>query len=82
VRGEELLTRYRSSADTVKTFCRVCGSPLVSLWDGEPGRYGLALGTLAGDPGARPRCHVFVGSKAPWFEITDALPQFEELPPR
>ncbi|MDX6472014.1 MAG: hypothetical protein QOK22_830, partial [Gaiellaceae bacterium] len=22
--------------------------------------------------------HIFVGSKAPWFEITDDLPQFEE----
>ena len=22
--------------------------------------------------------HIFVGSKAPWFEITDNLPQFEE----
>jgi hypothetical protein len=25
--------------------------------------------------------HIFVGSKAPWFEITDALPQFEAYPP-
>jgi hypothetical protein len=23
---------------------------------------------------------MFVGSKAPWFEITDDLPQFEEYP--
>jgi hypothetical protein len=24
--------------------------------------------------------HIFVGSKAPWFEITDQLPQFDGLP--
>ena len=24
------------------------------------------------------RKHIFVGSKAPWFEITDNLPQFQE----
>ena len=36
----------------------------------------------------RPSRHVFVGSKAPWFEITDSLPQHEsssvtaEGPPR
>jgi len=24
--------------------------------------------------------HVFVGSKASWHDITDGLPQFEELP--
>jgi len=29
----------------------------------------------------RPLCHVYVGSKAPWFEITDALPQYETRPP-
>ncbi len=23
--------------------------------------------------------HIFVGSKAPWFEITDALPQHAEF---
>jgi hypothetical protein len=25
--------------------------------------------------------HIFVGSKAPWHEITDALPQYPEFPP-
>lgn len=27
------------------------------------------------------RYHVFVGSKAPWHEIRDDLPRYEELPP-
>lgn len=30
------------------------------------------------DPGVRAERHVFVGSKAPWFDITDPLPQHEE----
>jgi hypothetical protein len=25
--------------------------------------------------------HIFVASKAPWFEITDDLPQYETVPP-
>ena len=33
------------------------------------------------DPGIRPMFHIFVGSKAPWHEITDSLPQYAELPP-
>ena len=81
VRGEDLITEYRSSPDTLKRFCRVCGSPLVNSWDPEPEHYGLALGTLATDPGRRPACHIFVGSKAPWYEIADDLPQFAEFPP-
>ena len=78
--GERMLTSYRSSADTVKTFCRVCGSPMVNSWDPDPDNYGLAMGTLDSDPGVRPSCHVFVGSKAPWYEIHDELPQYEEFP--
>ena len=29
-------------------------------------------------PSIRPDHHIFVGSKAPWYEITDDLPQFQE----
>jgi hypothetical protein len=81
VRGKELLVEYRSSADTIKRFCRVCGSPMMNSWDPDPDNYGLAMGTLDDDPGVRPSCHIFVGSKAPWYEITDELPQFAEFPP-
>ena len=80
VRGKELLVEYRSSADTVKRFCRVCGSPMMNSWDPDPDNYGLAMGTLDDDPGVRPFCHIFVGSKAPWYEITDHLPQYQEFP--
>ena len=31
-------------------------------------------------PSQRPGFHIFVGSKAPWHEITDELPQFETRP--
>ena len=36
-------------------------------------------GTLADAPTLRPTAHLYVGSKAPWFTITDDLPQHEEL---
>jgi hypothetical protein len=40
----------------------------------------VRIGTLLDDPGIRPMFHVFIGSKALWYEITDALPQYAELP--
>ena len=40
----------------------------------------VALGVLGGTPSRLPDHHIYVGSKAPWFEITDALPQHDELP--
>ena len=42
---------------------------------------GRAGGSLDGDPGIRPAYHIFAGSKAPWHEITDSLPQHQEYPP-
>jgi hypothetical protein len=41
----------------------------------------VPAGSLDGDPGAREVAHIFVGSKAPWYEMVDALPRFEEYPP-
>jgi len=38
----------------------------------------VAMGTLVDGPAIRPSEHIFVGSKAPWFTITDDLPQYEE----
>ena len=80
--GEELLTRYESSPGTFRCFCSICGSPLASFLTDDPGTIGLPLGALDDDPGVRPVCHVHVASKAPWYEITDALPQFAALPDR
>lgn len=77
--GEEFVERYESSPGTQKCFCRKCGSPLVSMHSGAVGE--VVVGTLDTDPGTRPREHIFVGSKATWYEITDALPQSEEWPP-
>ena len=37
-----------------------------------------ALATFDDDPGMYPGRHIFTGSKAPWFEITDDLPQNDE----
>lgn len=40
----------------------------------------ISLGALAGAPSRLPDHHIYVGSKAPWFQITDGLPQYKELP--
>src|SRR3954468_12589226 len=63
--------------DLNDTRCAACGSLLYSVV--RDGAYvHVTLGTLVDEPGIRPTAHIFVGSKAPWFEITDDLPQHEE----
>jgi hypothetical protein len=81
IRGKDLLESFHvPEAKRFRScFCRVCGSSLP--------RTGLEYvvvpaGTLDDDPGVREKAHIFCGSKAPWYEITDDLPQFEAYPPQ
>jgi len=77
--GVEFVARYESSPGKERCFCKKCGSPLGLSDSGKITE--VVLGTVDGDPGVRPGEHIFVGSKASWYEIVDALPQYEEWPP-
>ena len=79
VTGEGVVEHHESSPGRTRCFCRRCGSPLASAHAGTVGE--VVIGTVDGDPGARPREHIFVGSKALWHDITDSLPQHEAWPP-
>jgi len=79
--GEDLISTYESSPSVYRCFCSQCGSPLGGVVGEGDKLSWVALGTVAGDPGVRPEAHIFVGSKAPWYQITDNLPQFDEWPP-
>ena len=79
-RGEELVKGFHSSEFVVKHFCSVCGSSLISTNDNDPEKIGVPLGGLDQAPTNKAEGHFFVGSKAPWLEITDGLPQYETWP--
>ena len=76
-RGADLLMIY-GEAQGHDAHCRDCGSLLYSLVR-EGAFVHVTLGTLVDSPSIRPSAHIFVGSKAPWFTITDDLPQHEEF---
>ena len=80
IKGEDLLSKYHSSPTTAKTFCSVCGSSLISLYDEEPDKIGFPLGGLDQAPNNKLGGHFFVASKSPWHDINDALPQYDEFP--
>ena len=76
VQGADSLLVW-GTEDENHTRCGICGSLLYSVVrDGE--YVHVALGSLRDEPSIRPTEHIFVGSKAPWFEITDDLPQSDE----
>jgi len=78
--GEELVETYKSSSELDRAFCRVCGSSLLVI-EPKTGDVFVAAGTLDDDPGIRLESHIFVGSKAPWHDILDDKPTFDEYPP-
>jgi len=76
--GRDAITEYESSPGKLRAFCSTCGSPVYSRRVEEPDAFRIRLGTLDGDPGRRAAAHFWVSAKAPWFDITDGLPQYPE----
>jgi hypothetical protein len=73
--GEELLSSWESSPGIHRFFASCCGSPIYKRHDNAPEILGFRLGTLDTDPLRKVDLHFMVGSKAPWVEIQDSLPQ-------
>jgi hypothetical protein len=79
--GEDQVRSYKppEAARFTHAFCGLCGSTLP--WrDVVRGLANVPMGSLDDDPGVRARANIFVASKAPWFTITDDLPQHPERP--
>lgn len=80
VSGETSLGTFSTAAGVHRVFAACCGSPLWSRRDSVPGMVRLRMGALDDDPSISPEKHIFVSSKARWYEICDALPQHAERP--
>jgi hypothetical protein len=79
--GRKLIRHYESAPGSFRAFCRNCGS-LVPGQAPYLATMSVPAGLLDDDPGVRPRLHVFVASKAPWWEIADDLPQYAQWVPQ
>jgi len=78
--GEDLIAHYESAPESFRAFCRTCSS-LVPGHASYLTTVSVPAGLLDDDPKVRPRLHVFTSSKAPWWEITDDLPQHPKWVP-
>jgi hypothetical protein len=76
-RGAEEVAGFESTPGKTRFFCSRCGSHLRAAWDGAS-EVVLRVGSLDDDPGAKPRLHIWTSQRAPWHEITGALPQLAE----
>ncbi|MCK4707552.1 MAG: GFA family protein [Gammaproteobacteria bacterium] len=76
--GKSLLKSYVASNRTTRQFCNNCGSSLTFLSPAFPHLVEFSLGTLDSNITLKPDAHIFTGSKACWYDITDKLPQYKE----
>jgi hypothetical protein len=81
ITGENEIKVYASSASNDRLFCGECGSNILAAAKEEPETLYLSMSSVEGNPPLPGGYHAYVGSKAPWHEITDDLPQYEEWAP-
>lgn len=79
LRGAERLRSYKipEAARFTQAFCADCGAPLPNVQTAF-GRVVIPCGAFEDDPGVREARHIFVSSRAAWFEIAGELPRFAE----
>lgn len=74
IRGEETLSHYAPTPESLRAFCSVCGSLLATIHASEPGACFVSLGTLDDEAAVDLLYHQFAGSRAPWHAIASGLP--------
>ena len=73
--GEDNLATYTAASGTKRSFCKTCGS-IVSVWsDADTAWLEVSASTLDTPIDMRPTHHIYVRSRAPWYEIRDDLPR-------
>ena len=77
-KGAEALVVVGDADGHHATHCGTCHSLL--SWTGYEGKIRVPYGSLIDEPALKPAAHIFVGSKARWYEILDDLPQHDESP--
>ena len=79
--GEEDIKKYASSDDLKREFCGNCGSNILVSLNDNPKILYLSMGSINDNPTHPEAYNIYVGSKAPWHEITDDFIQYDEAPP-
>lgn len=69
ITGDEQLTRYRSSAEAIRSFCSQCGSSLFFESQRWPGEIHIALANVRTPIDRVPARHVFTEEHVEWVPL-------------
>lgn len=65
------ITRFRSSAGTVRGFCATCGSTLTGQGDARPDELHIHVGAFASAADLPPAFHIFPEERLPWLCLAE-----------
>jgi len=80
IKGDQLLSTYKPTADSRRHFCSSCGSFLLTEHTIEPDNVFISLGSLDKATELKLEYHQFTKSKAKWNIRDNNLPEFTEWP--
>ncbi len=78
--GREYIAQYQASPNVIKTFCSNCGSNLATIYPRRENLIGLPIAGCEGELDHYQEFHIYTGSKAFWWKISDNHPQYETMP--
>lgn len=85
--GEDLISFFdapilREPPAYRNSFCKICGSPLPSVFPADP-TVAIPTGLVEGNIPARAVNHIWVSKKANWLDLQKlaTIPQYDENPP-
>jgi len=79
IKGEGLLSSFTAENDTVRSFCRTCGSSLLfeSKYNRENSTIEIALASFDTPIELSPDAHIFIQNKVSWLTLNDELEKFD-----
>lgn len=75
-KGEHALNSYIADNQTIRRFCKHCGSSMSFEASRNESVIEIALGTLDTPIPHKPDVHIFTQFKAQWYQIEDQLPRY------
>ena len=79
IKGETFLSEYKGGFG-IRAFCSKCGSRLMNYAPDKNLYLSVALSSVDSAFDGAPVAHAFVGSKASWYQPTDDIPSYDEMP--
>ena len=79
LKGQAYLQEYQRTFG-IRVFCSQCGANLMNYAPDKSVYLSVALSNVDSALDLKPVAHAFAASKAPWCELAEGIPAYDEMP--